>query len=246
MSQERRRTAAASASSTGNVASAHLRKPPRHGALGVGLRVDARVAVERPHEVLHAVAPETDLAPPTRLRAVRNLGVVLAGGEVAGGVGDRESGEVELVGALQARVGDVAHREAARRQLHADQRVELAAGVGARGPRPPDRPGLDPRDGGAVVVHRDDEVVEVVLEAADDGARAGVDQADASPVAAERMARGLAAADRARPGLEDAHAPAPGPAGRRSCLGGRTLTIIVNTVFTTGSPASSRQSVSET
>ena len=83
----------------------------------------------------------------------------------------------------------VAHREASRRERHADEQLELVAGVGARGPRPAERLDLDVGDARAVVAQRDPEVVEVVLEAAAHEPGLGVDEPDAPPVRPVRVHR---------------------------------------------------------
>ena len=105
MSHERRSTIAASASSGGNVASAHFMKPPRHGASvnGGGL-TSSRVRVLPTASCHSSVSSPSGHSRGVTVHVVRRreLDVVLARLGAAHGVGDAQPGEVELVRAVHA------------------------------------------------------------------------------------------------------------------------------------------------
>src|SRR5215217_4029174 len=135
---------------------------------------------QRPCQHELTVAPQARVG--DRVHGGWQLGVVLTLLVTARGVADAETGEVELMGAVHAWIGDLGDRGAPSRQLHALDRAQVGGRVGARAPRPPAGPGLDARHTLAVVTQRDLEVMEVVLEPALDHAVVDRGRADSPPV----------------------------------------------------------------
>ena len=172
---------AASAVSGSSVASAQARNPPRSAWPANGARIEDRVAVDEPGEQRLAVAVERRLPPV--VDGVGDDDVVLPPVAAASGMGHREAGQIEHVGAVVAGGDHVAHRRRPDRQRHPDERLELIGGQRARRPGKAHALAAHAGDARAVVRDRHAEVVEVVLQLGGDlDDRRG--DADAAPVRA--------------------------------------------------------------
>ena len=205
MSHARRRTIAASASSTGSVASAHRMNPPRHGAASNGgagstsTRVRSAVG-DRPLEEQLAVAPQAR----REARRRRRRGLTSYCRRAVPRAACATHRPARSNWCVHCQCGSDTAATAVQRSDSSMPTScrEVGAGVGARRPRPAAGVHRDAGDGVAVVGQRDLEVVEVVLEAAPH--RRGVDAHE--PDAASVGERGIAGADgrRARRGASTA------------------------------------------
>ena len=130
--------------------------------LRVRARRDDGAGPQDPSEPRFAVAGEGHRVLFAVEQTERHLGVVLparrAATDDACRVGDAETSQVELMGAVLRRGGPLRDREAPVRERHPGERAERLGRGGARGPRRPQRGARDRRHSFVVVVERDGEV----------------------------------------------------------------------------------------